>query len=58
MADMQFELQGPGAAGEVLTEDVKKKLKKSIQETIKKELAKEENGGITAAGHAKSSISW
>jgi len=47
-----------GAASKAIPDDVKKKLQDAVREAIKEELAKPENGGITAAGHAKSSISW
>ncbi len=47
-----------GAASTPIPDDVKKKLQDAVRKTIKEELAKPENGGISAAGHAKSSISW
>lgn len=47
-----------GAASQPIPDDVKKKLQEAVKKAIQEELAKPENGSITAAGHAKSSISW
>jgi hypothetical protein len=47
-----------GAASTPVPDEVKQKLQEAVKAAIKDELAKPENGGVTAAGHAKSSISW
>ena len=47
-----------GPASQTIPDDVKKKLQEAVKKAIKEELAKPENGSITAAGHAKSSIVW